>query len=506
MPINDENENKDLTDNYKLYPHQEEAKLLVASTPSPMYIFDEFGSYALNPNFGSLNVNPFSLLGNESKKRRKQRKINKTKVIHNFFKNNPTWNRLFNFMAVDNEKLLRSEYWNKTIDLIKTNMDITKKELNPREYIEVLEYRHTTEESFLIDLFEDTKEIVKEYKADRFIRNNFKGELNNLVNRRSVELIEYFFENNTNDTVLRKEITSRIYTIKDSDDLNKRLISSLSNSMNWRKDHYKKLAKDMNVEVLKESKKKLRIKIKTFKECQVFAPNSWCIKTSEYEFEKHVNDNSVQIIELNFKKDIFDKDSIKGITLSMNGEITDAHNYENEDIILKLNQKKYENYKFNDDDYLEKMFGGVVFAPFVLMKIYNERKHLFFKAIDLSKNLLKKEDIHYIDHSNFFDYYDKRIKKAKENEDYESLNLIKLAKEITKNTYNKGVYQNGYKILPHLLTTGSIEEICYFLETFKKKIDLPRLVFSTNNEYVTKEMQEMIFKFVKEQIKGDICQ
>lgn len=428
------------------------------------------------------------------KKRVKLNNPYQTKINHQIFKSSPSWNRLFNHMISMTPNVVNYPYWQESIELIKNNMDILKRYINAKEYMDVAAYKHEIDEDFVINLYEDAKEAIAEHKVDRFIKKNFAKDFADLITPKNEDIIKDFFKNDISEKLLRTEITSRIHTIKDSNDLNERLKSTFSKGINWNKSYYLSKIKKNNIEIMKEDENLIIIKIKEYKEVLMFAPNSWCIKSSLDSFNEYVYDNRIQLIKFNFNYYANDNKSIIGVTLDLDGKILEAQDYENKEVTMDDELKKeYSCFKISDNDYIQKLSNENKDINKSLFNIVSKRPHLLKLFLKKNKKQINKIKINYINESN--DAYGLKKSVKFENENYFKKMALMLI-----NSQSQSKYIFKMEVLPYLLIGKDFSNILLFLDNIKERVDLSRLAFSTNYNYVSKEMQEVVFSWIKRRL------
>lgn len=257
----------------------------------------------------------------------------KIKIKKQIFKNNPMWNRLFNIFLKDVSSTMHLTInWINVVKYIENNMEIINKVINPIDYISKsksipFQYKDYS------DLEKTIKNKVTNYKYERFLSLKMKNKINHLVNDEIKQILLFLFENDINEKILKKELFSRLEEIKTSEQLLLRIKSVFSKSKNWSKDYFLSLIKKNGIKLLNDSGSKLLIEVKNYEELSLFAPNTWCIKTSKDSFDDYVTKrNGIQLIELNFDKMYSEDDSVIGITMNQKGELIYAFNYKNKNI------------------------------------------------------------------------------------------------------------------------------------------------------------------------------
>lgn len=395
-----------------------------------------------------------------------------------FFKSNPMWNKLFVMMNTRSHNLKNNDYWDKSIQLIKANVSVLKDKITPFEYINLIGDGVFLDVVFLENFYKDVLEVVAEHKCQRFINRHFKTKFSHLIDSDVKLVIFNFFNCELDEKLLTEQITSRIYTIKNSKDLMIRIKSLMLKSLNWEKAVVLQKIMDNNVKVLSNLKNVILVEVRNYEDLCLFAPESWCIKTDQKMFERSMIAFNQQLIKMDFNKLPNNPKSLIGVTISAKGEITDAHDRNNNNILGGIKTRKYLKYKLSDADFLKYLVESSLEIKQILKLIIRERKHLFEFFVKNYEEKMSSFEIEYPSCQN----------DCAKNRFFSS---------IMNNLNMPGFY--GRNILVILLTENHTKELKTFLNVMKDKIELPRLVFSTTNENIKETTRNVVFNWVKEQ-------
>jgi hypothetical protein len=280
-----------------------------------------------------------------------QPQLSKIKSDQIFIKNKPAWNKFFNQLHFHNHRLKHLTIWTDLIDIVNKHSKILNNKMNPQRLFKDLQLGRFIYEENLFEIKTLFNKHIIESKVKKIMNKHFTKRYKFLINDENTKIIYKLLENDLSIKDIEKNITSKIITIKDDNDLTHRLKNLLMVSLNWTLDYYLNIVNNNKVEIIENNTTSLILSIHHYQELCLFAPDSWCIKTNESSFYDHVDENSQQFIELNFEEYPNSKYAIIGVTRDFKGNIVYAHDKFNDCIKGDEIIKKYNNLKINKKKY-----------------------------------------------------------------------------------------------------------------------------------------------------------
>jgi hypothetical protein len=418
--------------------------------------------------------------------------ILKTKIKNEFIKNKPSWNKLFNMFDHVNPRLKDLYIWGETIEFIDQHRQILGQlQIFPNDYIALFPKRMKsfTINILLQELRDDLFATFYEFKTDQFIKKNMSKKHRHLINKESESIILELIENNIPTEKIKSMVISKVSNIKNTADLNQRLIDLFSVCMNWNLKHYLNICEENNIEVISQENNILIVSINSFKNIQLLAPSTWCIKTDEQSFNSHFFGSRKQFIEINFKERPNSPLSIIGATVSQSGSIMFAHDCLNHNIINHTLIQKYKELKISDIDYLKCDFKNFNKACITILK---ERKYLFETFLNSNLDQIQEKNIDYLDRHKELSRSESPLKAS-----YIAMNI--LDNMHLSHDYNPYIY--NHMILPYLLTTDNIPSLLVYLNMNNNILNHMKLALSTNDHLVDNKTKKAVFNWIQNEIK-----
>lgn len=216
----------------------------------------------------------------------------------------------FNFL----NKMLEYQYKEKNIaELITTN----------EQHIEYYYIKNIEK------LDDKINEIVLDQKTKKFMQKTFSEKYRFLINENTHDLIKELVMKEVSRSEFKGAFGKKIARYKDAEEFNSDLKHYIQSSQGWSLEHYKKIAKDNDVEIHYEKNNKMCVRIDTYEQSKNMGSNQWCIVYDEHHFKRYKEDGCLFYI-FDFNKDIDDNTCMLGINIDYEGQIEAAH-WKNDD-------------------------------------------------------------------------------------------------------------------------------------------------------------------------------
>lgn len=190
--------------------------------------------------------------------------------------------------------------------------------------------------------------LLDNHKYNQFIKSISNNKNKFLFTKRVRNKIKILLDNKVSTQELKESIRMYIKTTSDEKDLFITLIKLENNSLKWNKIDYLKKIKKSRSKIIEINENIINLEILNFEDCKVLGSKKWCISNNRVDFDKYKRNFQKQFIIYNFNKTVEDKSSMIGITIDINGIVTDAYLKDNSPI--KNKKELSEKYKLEKTD------------------------------------------------------------------------------------------------------------------------------------------------------------
>lgn len=176
--------------------------------------------------------------------------------------------------------------------------------------------------------------IVREHKIKQYAHSIASNKYMHLYNQDIYETIKEIYDMNISASTLQLYIGKKIASFKTSDDFNSALMGYLDTINSFNPESIKLKALNNNVLISVEDDNLIILKIDNFNQSKVLGSPSWCISREAHYFNSY-KERSEQYFIYDFSKNSKDPLSMIGITLNNDGEVTAAHEKDDNNIMNK---------------------------------------------------------------------------------------------------------------------------------------------------------------------------
>jgi hypothetical protein len=177
-----------------------------------------------------------------------------------------------------------------------------------------------------LERFTDELDSFKKKSAvNKMINTVFTGKYKKLLNEKSYEHLEAWYDNGFDEKILKKEFAGKLAAFEDSLSLNDAFRKITNNLLGWGFLNYEAKVNKLGAEIISKGEDSLIVKIPDYKTSKELGSQSWCISRNESLFDSYTSHHDQYFI-YDFKRSPEDSESLIGITLnSQKGSFRTSH-------------------------------------------------------------------------------------------------------------------------------------------------------------------------------------
>jgi hypothetical protein len=175
------------------------------------------------------------------------------------------------------------------------------------------------------DLDDKIEEIILNQKAKKFIQKIYSEKYKHLADERTIRICKNFVLKDISISIANKYFGSKIAKYKNKDEANEGLNILYKELTGWTKKHYLQVAKDMNIDVIKDDGHSLCLKIRTYEQSKEQGSGQWCLSYDKDFFKQYKGVNNSIFFNYDFSQDPDQKNSLVGLVVDTTGTLLDGY-------------------------------------------------------------------------------------------------------------------------------------------------------------------------------------
>ena len=179
------------------------------------------------------------------------------------------------------------------------------------------------------------KEIIVS-NANKLERSIISNKYKKLINNETKNIFIECAMQGIKKEDLIQNVAPKIAAMETPEQFNELLENSIGLNIDWSLEGFKKKAKDMNVEIVREDNNQLYLEINNFQDSQQFGSRMWCItREEEYLNDYLYRENSRIVFKFDFDKDIKSPDAYTAL-LYQGKRLSDIYDKNDKNLSIHL--------------------------------------------------------------------------------------------------------------------------------------------------------------------------
>lgn len=176
---------------------------------------------------------------------------------------------------------------------------------------------------------DEMNKIVRTHNIKNYAEGIISNKYRHLYNEDTYKIMENLYDVKVTDKQLQNYIGKKIAAYKTPEEFNSALSQFAKSFNDFTVEATVLKANNLNASIISNEDNVVILQVHTHEQCKAIGSSAWCIVRDESYFKSYTN-GCDQYIIFDFNKDAKDNDSMIGVTVDSNGEISAAH-YKDDD-------------------------------------------------------------------------------------------------------------------------------------------------------------------------------